>query len=68
MESTDSLQQQVNELTQRVQVLEQQRAQDSQAQANGQSQIELEKVNSDLRRKEKEEDAKRARQAYYGNK
>lgn len=68
MENTDSLQQQVNQLSQRLQLLEQQMAQVLQAQANSQSQIELEKVKSDLRRQEKEDDARRARGAYYGNK
>ncbi len=68
MENTDFLQQQVDELSQRVQVLEQQMAQVLQAQAHGQSQIELEKVKSDLRKQEKEDDANRAREAYYRNK
>ena len=68
MENTDFLQQQVNELSQRVQVLEQQIAQVLKAQANGQSQIELEKVKSDLRRQEKENDAQRARATFHRNK
>ena len=63
METTESiaLQQQVSELTQRVQVLEQLLAQVIDAQANTQSQIELLQKQSELKIKEQEIQAKRAR-------
>lgn len=65
------LQQQVNDLLHRVQVLESEVKQQRQlieqltkALANGQSQIELAQIESGLRIKEKENDAQRAREAY----
>jgi flagellar biosynthesis/type III secretory pathway ATPase len=63
METTESiaLQQQVSELSQRVQVLEQLLAQVIDAQANTQSQIELLQKQSELKIKEQEIQAKRAR-------
>ncbi|MBD1899682.1 hypothetical protein NDI44_17860 [Trichocoleus sp. DQ-A3] len=75
MESVDSisLQQQVNELLHRVQILESEVKQQhqliehlSKALDNEQSQIKFAQIESDLRRKEKEDDAKRARETYKG--
>lgn len=63
METTESiaLQQQVNELSQRIQVLEQLLAQVIDAQTNSQLQIELLQKQSHLSIKEQEIQAKRAR-------
>ncbi len=58
-----TLQQRVNELSQLVQVLQQQMAQVLAAQASFQSQIELLEKQSELRIKEQEIQAKRARLA-----
>ena len=58
-----TLQQQVNELSQLVQVLQQQMAQVLEAQASFQAQIEFLEKQSELRIKEQEIQAKRARLA-----
>ncbi len=65
MEKTESiyLQQQVNDLSQRLQVLEQQVAKVLEAQTESQSHLEFLKKQSELRVKEQEIQAKRARLA-----
>jgi len=65
MENIESiaLQQQVNDLSERVRVLQQQMAQVIDAQASCQSRIELLEKQSELRTKEQEIQTKRARLA-----
>jgi lipid II:glycine glycyltransferase (peptidoglycan interpeptide bridge formation enzyme) len=65
MEKTESvdLQQQVNDLSQRLQVLEHQVAKVLEAQVESQSHLEFLKKQSELRVKEQEIQAKRARLA-----